>query len=400
MKDQPSPFQRLADVLGAITPANAATHAPINLTLGEPQHPFPAFIPQVISDHAASFGRYPMINGTDDFRSTVADWLINRYSLDPDLFSEKNILPLNGSREGLFHAIVGARDWARDHFGKQLDKPAILLPNPFFHTYIAAARAIDAEAVFLNGTPQSDYLPDLDALAKETALLDRTIAFYYASPANPQGTIADKTTWQKLIALARKHNFLVLADECYSEIYRDTPPTGVLEAADDDYRNIVTFNSLSKRSNLPGLRCGIAAGDGAFMTYWTKYRNMAAPQVPMPLQAAAIAAFRDEAHVEDNRRLYNAKFDAVRHILGSDLPYDIPPAGFFLWLDVSAFGDDVTLTKKLWQEVGLRVVPGSYLARNDASGINPGDGFLRIAMVTDLAKTEEAMHRLRHCLLG
>lgn len=400
MQDQRSPFQRLADILDGITPSNEATHAPINLTIGEPQHAFPAFIPEVIADHVDAFRRYPAIQGTDDFRASVCDWLKARYGLDEAGFSEKNVLPLNGSREGLFHAIVGARDWARDHFGKTLDKPAILLPNPFFHTYIAAARAIDAEPVFLNGSPDSNYLPDLDALALDTELLDRTIAFFYASPANPQGSVAGKEIWQKLIALGRKHNFLVLADECYSEIYRDTPPPGVLEAAEGDYSNIVTFNSLSKRSNLAGLRCGFAAGDGAFLTQWTKYRNMAAPQVPMPLQAAAAAAFRDEAHVEENRRLYNAKFDAVRRILGNDLTYEIPPAGFFLWLDVSAFGDDASITEKLWREVGLRVVPGSFLARSDASGINPGDGFLRIAIVADLDQTEDAMHRLRHCLLG
>ena len=400
MKDERSPFQKLADLIAGIEPSLDAGQDPINLTIGEPRHAFPDFVPDIIAQHAGDFRKYPPIRGTEDFRQAVADWLRTRFHLEDTALGEKHILPLNGTREGLFHAVVGARDWARDKVGKSVENAAVLLPNPFFHTYNAATHAIDAEVVFLNGSAETDFLPDLDALAKETELLDRTIAFYYASPSNPQGSVADIDTWKKLIALARKHDFFVLADECYSELYRDTPPPGALEACDGDFRNVLIFHSLSKRSNLAGLRCGFVAGDEAFITEWTKYRNMAAPQVSLPLLAAGTAAFRDEDHVIENRRLYNEKYEAVSRILGTDLPHDIPPAGFFLWLDVTAFGDDVTLTKKLWEEVGLRVVPGSYLAREDRDGVNPGDGFLRIAMVAPLDETEDAMHRLKHCLLG
>ncbi|PLW76368.1 aminotransferase class I/II-fold pyridoxal phosphate-dependent enzyme [Cohaesibacter celericrescens] len=400
MQDERSPFQKLADLLSGLEPETAADQQPIDLTLGEPRHAFPDFVPDIIAQHAEKFRRYPPMRGSDEFRHSVEDWLNMRYALGDLPLAEKNILPLNGTREGLFHAVIGARDWARQQFGKNTSNAAVLLPNPFYHTYIGAARAIDAEPVFLNGSAESGFLPDLEDLATQTELLDRTIAFYYASPSNPQGSVADIATWKKLIALARKHDFLVFADECYSELYRDTPPPGILQACEGNLSHVVTFHSLSKRSNLAGLRCGFAAGDGAFLTHWTKYRNLVAPQVSMPLLAAGAAAFRDEAHVIENRRLYNEKFDAANRILGKKLPHETPPAGFFLWLDVSAFGDDVSVTKKLWQEVGLRVLPGSYLARTDKSGVNPGDGFLRIAMVADLAETQEALTRLRHCLIG
>ena len=215
--------------------------------------------------------------------------------------------------------------------------------------------------------------------------------------------MADRVMWQKLVALARKHNFMILADECYSELYRSAPPVGILEAArieesHMDVRNIVTFHSLSKRSNLAGLRCGFAAGDPAFLTHWTKYRNMAAPQVPLPLLAAATAAYRDEEHVAKNRHLYNQKYASAAQILGSRFGYSEPPAGFFVWLDVSAHGDDVAVAQTLWKDVGVRVIPGSYLARDDRSGGNPGSGYIRLAMVAEQKDTDEALKRLCDCL--
>ncbi|WP_316861890.1 aminotransferase class I/II-fold pyridoxal phosphate-dependent enzyme [uncultured Cohaesibacter sp.] len=400
MKDDRSPFQKLNDLLDGVVPANQPEKEPLNMTVGEPRHAFPDFILDVINQNAHNFRPYPPITGTDEFRQSVENWLNWRYDLGGLALADGNIVPLNGTREGLFHACVGARDWARSHFGKDTSNAAVLLPNPFYHTYIGAARAIEAETVFLNGAANSGFLPDLDDLSKDTDLLDRTIAFFYASPANPQGNIADIETWKQLIGLARKHNFLILADECYSELYRETPPPGILQACEGDLSNVITFHSLSKRSNLAGMRCGFAAGDGDFMTQWIKYRNLVAPQVSMALQAAGAAAFRDEEHVKENRRLYNEKFDAARRILGNDLPYETPPAGFFLWLDVSKFGDDESVTQKLWRDVGVRVIPGSYLARADKNGINPGDGFLRIALVGSLEETQEALHRLRDCLIG
>lgn len=400
MKEETSPFQRLAELLAGIEPGLEGDQKPVNLTLGEPRHAMPDFVPGIIANNAADFRRYPPIKGSENYRLAVCDWLMARYGLKGVLDPEANILPLNGTREGLFHAAIGARDWLARHWRKTPENPVILMPNPFYHAYAAGAHAMGAEAVFLNGTEKTGFLPDLDALAKETDLLDRTLAFYYASPSNPQGTVADKADWSKLVTLARRHNFMVLADECYSELYRNEAPEGILSACEGDFANVVTFHSLSKRSNLAGLRCGFAAGDAAFLTQWTKYRNMAAPQVPLPLLAAGTAAWRDEVHVIENRRLYNEKYDAADHILGKNFNYRKPEGGFFLWLDVSAIGDDVTVTEKLWRDAGVRVIPGSYLARQDRSGVNPGAGFIRIAMVTDLETTKDALERLRNCLVG
>lgn len=400
MKDEKSPFQRLAELLAGIEPGLEASQMPVNMTLGEPRHAMPDFIPGIIANNAADFRRYPPIKGTENYRLAVCNWLSARYHLDGQLDPEVNIMPLNGTREGLFHAAIGARDWLVNHWQKAPDNPAILMPNPFYHAYAAGAHAMGAEAVFLNGTIDTGFLPDLDALASETELLDRTLAFYYASPSNPQGTVASRSEWQKLIALARKHKFIIFADECYSELYRKEAPEGVLSACEGDFANVVTFHSLSKRSNLAGLRCGFAAGDDLFLTHWTKYRNMAAPQIPLPLLAAGTAAWRDEDHVIENRRLYNEKYDAADHILGNHFNYQKPEGGFFLWLDVRAIGNDVTITEKLWRSVGVRVIPGSYLARQDRAGVNPGEGFIRIAMVTDLATTKDALKRLKICLIG
>ncbi|SNZ19758.1 aminotransferase class I/II-fold pyridoxal phosphate-dependent enzyme [Cohaesibacter gelatinilyticus] len=395
MQQERSPFQQLADLLEGVEPGQS----PINLTLGEPKHAMPAFIGDIIRENETGFRPYPPIRGTDDFRETVASWIENRYQTGDLITAEKHILPLNGTREGLFHAAIGARDWAKTQPGKPTENPAILLPNPFYHSYAAGAHAMDAEAVFLNGTNESNFLPDLDELATETHLLDRTIAFFYASPANPQGSIASLQDWQKLIALARKHKFMIFADECYSEIYRTTPPPGILQACEGNVSNIITFHSLSKRSNLAGLRCGFAAGDADFLTQWTKYRNMAAPQVPLPLLAAGAAAYRDEAHVEENRRLYNEKYEAARRILGTDLDYQQPEGGFFLWLNIRAFGTDIAVTKKLWKQAGVRVIPGSFLARRDRQNINPGEDFIRLALVAPLDETSTALSRLKSCLL-
>lgn len=400
MKDEKSPFQRLAELLAGIEPGLRGSQMPVNMTLGEPRHAMPDFIPGIIANNAADFRRYPPIRGTESYRLAVCDWLSSRYELEEQLDREANIMPLNGTREGLFHAAIGARDWLADQWQKIPNNPAILMPNPFYHAYAAGAHAMGVEAIFLNGTKETGFLPDLDALAYETDLLDRTLAFYYASPSNPQGTVASKQEWEKLIALARKHRFVILADECYSELYRHTPPPGVLSACAGEFANVVTFHSLSKRSNLAGLRCGFAAGDGAFLSHWTKYRNMAAPQVPLPLLAAGAAAWRDEDHVIENRRLYNEKYDAADHILGNHFDYQKPEGGFFLWLDVRAIGSDITVTEKLWHNAGIRVIPGSYVARQDRAGINPGQGFIRIAMVTDLETTKDALERMKNCLIG
>src|SRR3989440_6398141 len=268
----------------------------------------------------------------------------------------------------------------------------MLIPNPFYPAYAAGAVAANCEPVYLPATAATGFLPDLDALSDE--LLARTVAFVIASPANPQGAVADLAYLKRIVALARKFGFLVFSDECYSETYPDHPPAGMLEAGGPDFANVIVFQSLSKRSNLPGLRVGFAAGDRKFLARFLELRNVTAPQVPLPAQRVAIAAYADEAHVEANRRLYAQKFDLADQIIGGRYGYRRPAGGFFLWLDVSAQGGDQAVTLRLWREAGLRVVPGRYLARDQADGSNPGLGFIRVAMVHDQETTAEALHRL------
>jgi N-succinyldiaminopimelate aminotransferase len=379
-----SPFVRLTELIAGIEPGKP----PINLSVGEPQHPIPPFVGPTLAAHLADFGRYPANKGIEPFRRAVAVWLGRRYKRARPVDPESEVLVLNGTREGLFLAAIAARRWVTRRAGK----PAMLIPNPFYAAYTAGALAADCEPVYLPATRKSGFLPDLDAL--DDALLARTVACYIASPSNPQGAVADRVYLDKLAALARRFGFLVFADECYCEIYNELAPAGMLEAAGPDFANVVVFHSLSKRSSLPGLRVGFAAGDRRFLGSYLELRNVAAPQVPTPAQHVAIAAYGDEAHVQENRRLYSAKFDLADQIIGNRYGYERPAGGFFLWLDVSKQGGSEIVTKKLWTEAGVRVVPGRYLAREQADGSNPGADYIRAAMVQDKAATAEALHRL------
>jgi aspartate/methionine/tyrosine aminotransferase len=348
----------------------------------------PPFVGPTLAAHLADFGRYPANKGIEPFRRAVAAWLNRRYKLARAVDAEGEVLVLNGTREGLFLAAISAKRWVSRRTGK----PAVLIPNPFYAAYAAGALAAECEPVYMPATRKSGFLPDLDAL--DDALLARTVAFYIASPSNPQGAVADRAYLEKLAGLARRFGFLVFADECYCEIYSKNAPPGMLEASGPDFANVVVFHSLSKRSNLPGLRVGFAAGDRRFLGPYLELRNIAAPQVPTPAQYVAIAAYGDEAHVEDNRELYSAKFDLADQIVGDRYGYQRPAGGFFLWLDVSKQGGSEIVTKRLWAEAGVRVVPGRYLAREQADGSNPGADYIRVAMVQDKAATAEALHRL------
>ena len=383
-----SPFVRLRELLADTPPGQS----PISLAVGEPQHPIPTFVATILAAHVAEFGRYPMNRGLDEFAVAVGQWLDRRYKLPRKVDPANEVLVLNGTREGLFLAGIAARNYVGPRAGKLSKKPAVLIPNPFYAAYSAGAIAADCEPVYLPATAATGFLPDLDALGED--LLARTVVFYLASPSNPQGAVADRTYLDKLTALARRFGFLVLSDECYCEIYSGRPPAGMLEAAGADFQNVVVFHSLSKRSSLPGLRVGFAAGDREFLASFLELRNVAAPQVPTPLQHVAIATYNDEEHVEDNRRLYREKFDLADQIIGDRYNYRRPAGGFFLWLDVSAQGGSEAVTERLWREAGLRVVPGRYLAREQADGSNPGADYIRVAMVQDKAITAEALHRL------
>jgi aspartate/methionine/tyrosine aminotransferase len=377
-----SPFVRLNELIADIKPGQP----PISLAVGEPQHPVPAFVGPTIAKFIPELGRYPMTAGTENFRRAVADWLGRRFKLARPIDPKSEVLVLAGTREGLFLAAMTANRLLGKIGG------AVLLPNPFYAAYAAAATAAGCEEVYLPAARASGFLPDLDSLDEK--LLARTVAFYLASPANPQGSVAGADYLRRLVTLAQRHDFFVFSDECYSEIYNKDAPAGMLEVAGPDFRNVVAFNSLSKRSNLPGLRIGFAAGDKRFLAPYLELRNLGAPQVPIMAQEVAIAAYNDESHVEENRRLYSAKFDLADQIVGDRYGYRRPAGGFFLWLDVSAHGGSEAAAVKLWREAGVRVVPGRYLAREQHDGGNPGADYIRVALVQDQAITAEALHRL------
>ena len=348
----------------------------------------PDFVGPVLAQHIVDFGRYPLARGVEPFRQAVAGWLSGRFQLPRPVDPESEVLVLNGSREGLFFAALTAVRYV----GQRRGRPAILMPNPFYPAYGAGARAADCEQIYLPTTLANGFLPDLDALDEMT--LARTVAFYIASPANPQGSVASRDYFRKLKQLADRFGFVILSDECYSEIYTRHAPGSALECAGPDFTNVVVFQSLSKRSNLPGMRVGFAAGDRKFLSAFHELRNVAAPQVPMPLQQVAVAAYGDETHVEENRKLYRIKFDLADQILAGRYGYNRPAGGFCAWLDVSAHGGDEATTVKLYREAGVRVIPGSYLARPQSDGFNPGAGYIRLALVSDSESTAEALHRL------
>jgi aspartate/methionine/tyrosine aminotransferase len=379
-----SPFVRARELLGDTPPGKP----PISLAVGEPQHPIPSFVGPVIAAHVAQFGRYPANKGLDEFAQAVAGWLGRRYALPRPVDPTSEVLVLNGTREGLFLAALAAKNWVTPRSGP----PAMLIPNPFYAAYVAGAVGAGCEPVYLPTTRETGFLPNLDALSEE--LLARTVAFYIASPSNPQGAVADRAYLDRLTALARRFGFLIFSDECYCEIYSSRAPAGMLEAAGPDFANVAIFHSLSKRSSLPGLRIGFVAGDRTFMQAYLELRNVSAPMVPTPMQHVAIAAYNDEQHVKENRRLYREKFDLADQIIGDRYHYRRPAGGFFLWLDVSAQGGSEAATLRLWREAGLRVVPGRYLAREQADGSNPGADYIRVAMVQNNEVTAEAMHRL------
>ena len=379
-----SPFARLADLLSPYKPGKPL----INMSLGEPQHPVPVFVGPVLANHVNDFGRYPIAKGIEPFRQAAAAWTTRRFGLARAVDPETEVLVLNGSREGLFFAAIAAARYVAPRKGA----PVILMPNPFYPAYAAGARAAGCEVVFLPTTRDNGFLPNLDLLSAET--LERTVAFYLASPANPQGAVASRAYFDRVKQLADRYGFIVLSDECYSEIYTQDAPGSMLASAGNDFANVVAFQSLSKRSNLPGMRVGFVAGDAKFLARFHELRNVAAPQVPVPLQHVAVAAYNDEAHVEENRRLYRIKFDLADQILGDRFGYKRPAGGFCIWLDVSAHGGDEAATVKLFKDGGVRVIPGSYLERPQSDNSNPGAGYIRVAMVQDSETTAEALHRM------
>jgi aspartate/methionine/tyrosine aminotransferase len=382
--DTRSPFVRLTELIGDIPPGKPV----IDLGVGEPKHGVPAFVAPVMAAHISEFGRYPRNEGTPQFRHAAAEWAARRYKLNRVPDPDREVLVLNGSREGLFLGSIAARR----HVTNRVGRPAILIPNPFYAAYSAGAAVADCELVYLPATRETGFLPDLDML--DDALLRRTVAMFLASPSNPQGAVADLAYLQRTAAMARRYGFLLFSDECYSEIYTRSAPPGILEAAGSPFENVVLFQSLSKRSNLPGLRIGFAMGDPRFIAKFLELRTVAAPQVPIPAQEVAVAAYADEGHVEANRDLYREKFDLADQIIGDRYGYRRPAGGFFLWLDVAAMGGSEAAATRLWREAGVRVLPGRYAARDQDDGSNPGADYIRVAMVHDRETTAEALRRI------
>ncbi|MFA5898970.1 MAG: aminotransferase class I/II-fold pyridoxal phosphate-dependent enzyme [Hyphomicrobium sp.] len=384
-----SPFTQLRKLLGATAPGHSLA---IDLTIGEPREPMPAFVAEKLIEAMSSYANYPPIRGTTELRGAISSWAARRFGADAALDPEREILPINGSREGLFLAALPAagRKSVRG-------RPAVLMCNPYYSAYIGGALAVDAEPVFLNATEATGHLPDLDALAADKPLLERTVALYLCSPANPQGAVADRDYIARALELARTYDFMLFFDECYSEIYSDAPPPGALDVAattPQRFDNLVVFNSLSKRSNLPGLRSGFCAGDARFIEMFAELRNMVAPQVPGPTQHVSAAAWADEAHVELNRDAYRQKYAVCDRLLAGRYGYRRPAGGFFLWLDVSKFGGSAQATVTLWQRAGVKVLPGAYLAQAGRDGTNPGADYVRLALVRDAATVGEALERL------
>ncbi len=360
----------------------------IHMTIGEPKHAFPAWVMEVIAENAGGFNNYPPNDGTPELREAIAAFVRRRYGvpLDPD----RNVMTLNGTREGLYNAVMALCPETK---GGQ--RPAILMPNPFYQVYMIAALSVEADPIMVPATLENGHLPDFSSVSRD--VLNRTTAVYICSPANPQGAVAARDYWQDLIALAEQYDFRIFADECYSEIYRDTPPVGALQVAQEqgaDLNRVVIFHSLSKRSNLPGLRSGFVASGAENIREIQQLRNFAGTPLPQPLQAAAAAVWSDEAHVEENRALYIEKYELADRILGNVPGYASPEAGFFLWLPVES---DEAAAVKLWRETGVRVLPGGYLAQ-DWDGGNPGQGYIRAAMVAPKVETERGIELIRDCL--
>ena len=362
-------------------------HAPgggiINMTIGEPKHPFPGWVGPTLIEAIAEFNSYPDNNGTPELRKSIGGFLNRRYGVNMDIDSQ--LMALNGTREGLFNAVVALC---------QTDSN-ILIPNPFYQVYTVAAMAIGAQPVYLPASTKSGFLPDLDTLT--SAELNKTSAFFLCSPSNPQGAVASVDYWMRLIALAETYDFKIFADECYSEIYRRSPPPGALEVSAQmgaDPERVVAFHSLSKRSNLPGLRSGFVASGAKNIARIKQLRAYAGCPVAGPIQHVSAQVWADEDHVVTNRQLYCGKFEAADHIFANIQSYNSPEAGFFLWLPVE---DDEVAALKLWTETGVRVLPGSYLGQV-ANEQNPGSGYIRVALVAPKEEMQRGLTNMRDCL--
>jgi len=380
----PYPFERLRELSQGVTPAPHLS--PISLGIGEPRHPTPPMIEAALTSSLSGLSGYPATAGTPAFREAVSAWLHRRYGVDVNPGTQ--VLPVNGSREALFALAQTVIDPNRPG-------ATVVCPNPFYQIYEGAALLAGAQTAFANSDPARNFSPRWDDI--DDATWARTQLLYVCSPGNPTGAVMPLAEWERLFELSDRHGFVIASDECYSEIYfGDEPPLGGLEAAKalgrNDFRRLIAFTSLSKRSNVPGMRSGFVAGDANILKDFLLYRTYHGSAMNLVVQQASIAAWNDETHVVDNRRLYRDKFAQVTPVLAEVLDVALPDAGFYLWAAVPG-GDDVRYALELLAQYNVNVLPGSLLARS-AHGINPGAGRIRLALVADPTECLEAAHRI------
>ncbi len=388
---QPYPFEKLRQLFAGVVPA--PTFKEIKLSIGEPQHETPPFIKKALADNLAGLANYPTTQGADALRQAIAAWIARRYGVPaPDAATQ--VIPVNGSREALFA-------FAQAVIDRSKGAAKVVCPNPFYQIYEGAALLAGAQPIYLNTLPHTDFAMDWASLPESTWREVQLV--YVCSPGNPTGKVMDLAAWKKLFELSDRHGFVIASDECYSEIFFDEkqPPLGGLAAAAQlgrhDYRNLVMFSSLSKRSNVPGLRSGFVAGDAAILKNFLLYRTYHGSAMNPAVQAASIAAWNDEAHVRDNRRMYAEKFHEVTPLVARHLDCRIPDAGFYLWAKTPIA--DTDFARELLRQKNVVVLPGSYLARENA-GINPGAGFIRIALVAGHEECLEAAQRINDFCLS
>ncbi|MFW2176728.1 MULTISPECIES: succinyldiaminopimelate transaminase [unclassified Moraxella] len=380
----PYPFAKMATLLNGITPNPAYT--PIKLGIGEPQHEPPAFVLDVIKQNLGRIQNYPTTNGLPELRQAIADWLCSRFHVKA-VNIDTQVLPVMGTREALFSFTQAVFDRSQAD-----QKPYVVMPNPFYQIYEGATLLAGGQPYFVNCTADNNFVGDYTAIPSE--VWEKTQLVFVCSPNNPTGSVMSAEQWQQLLALSDKHGFVIASDECYSELYFDTPPVGLLEVcADmgrDDFTNCVVFHSLSKRSNLPGMRSGFVAGDAKILQPYALYRTYQGCAMPIHHQLASITAWQDEAHVEANRVMYRQKFDLWLDKLNDKLPLRRPDAGFYFWLPVK---NDEEFVKVIYEKLNIHALAGRYLSRDTPNG-NAGENFVRMALVADIAQSEEAIDRL------
>ena len=386
---QPYPFQKLAALFREVQPN--PDYRAISLSIGEPKHPTPQFIRTALTNNLDGLANYPTTAGSDALRSTISNWLAARYGIPAPDFKAQ-VLPVNGSREALFAFAQAVVDRTKNN-------PVVVCPNPFYQIYEGAAILAGAAPCFLNTLPENDYELNFSQLPED--VWQRNQLIYVCSPGNPNGHVMSLSEWNALFEMSDRYGFVIASDECYSEIYFETPPLGALQAARQlgrsDYRNLVVFSSLSKRSNVPGMRSGFVAGDADVIGKFSLYRTYHGSAMNPAIQSASIAAWNDETHVAENRRLYAEKFAKAVAILKPALPVAMPDAGFYLWVRTPV--SDTAFAQALYRDYNVSVLPGSYLART-AHGANPGENFVRMALVAPTEETVEAAQRIKRHVAG